>query len=514
MATKIKNDSCPIMAIFQNLDIFSIVLSLGVLCLYRRLTRETKSAPTNWPVVGMLPGVLRNLHRAHEYATQVLSECGGTYVFKGPWFFNIDMVFTCDPANIHHIFSKNFPNYPKGPQFRKIFEILGDGVFNADYELWEMHRRVTLSFLTNANFYNLLENGAWKKIETGLMPVLENFCEQGKDFDLQDIFQRFTFDNICNLVLDYDPGSLSIYLPYIPCEKAFSTSVEPLLHRHIVPERIWRLQQWLKFGNEKILDEAKKAFDEFIFPLVSLKDEEQEDDFKLMKVFKKVYEENRINSSGDLREFLKDTALSLMFAGRDTTSTCLTWLFWLIAKNPSTETKILQEIETELKIKTQDSSWRFFKVEESRKLVYLHGALCESLRLFPPVALEHKSPMHDDILPSGHHLRKNSKMIISFYSVGRLEKVWGKDCLDFKPERWISASGKIRHEPSYNFPAFNVGPRTCIGKEMAFIQMKVVAAAVIYHYRVELVEGHPVVPLDSVILQAKHGLRVRLSKRT
>ncbi|KZV56306.1 hypothetical protein F511_00303 [Dorcoceras hygrometricum] len=505
------------MAIFQNFDIFMIVIlplgSFFVLCLYRRISRETQSEPTDWPVVGMLPGVLQNMHRAHEYATEVLTECGGTYVFKGPWFFNIDMVFTCDPANIHHIFSKNFPNYPKGPNFRKIFEILGDGIFNADYELWEIHRRVTLSFMTNSKFYSLLERSAWRKMETGLMPVLDYFCQEGKYLDLQEIFQRFTFDNICRLVLDYDPESLCIDLPHIPCEKAFSNSVEPLLHRHIVPERIWKLQKWLNFGNEKKLNEAEKAFDEFIFPRVFMKDEGQGSDFKLMKVFRKVYEENKIDSSGDLREFLKDTALSLMFAGRDTTSTCLTWLFWLIAKNPSTESKILQEIETELKRK-QEPNRRFFNVEESRNLVYLHGALCESLRLFPPVALEHKSPSNDDVLPSGHHLRKNTKLIISFYSVGRLEKVWGKDCLEFKPERWISESGRIKHEPSYNFPAFNVGPRTCVGKEMAFIQMKIVAAAVIYHYRVELVDGHPVAPLDSVILQAKHGLMVTLSKRT
>ncbi|XP_073278796.1 alkane hydroxylase MAH1-like [Primulina huaijiensis] len=503
------------MAIFRNLDIFLIVLSLGsifIICFYRKISRELQSEPTNWPVVGMFPAALQNLHRAHEYATQVLRECGGTYELKGPWFLNLDIMFTCDPANIHHIFTKNFPNYPKGPQFRKIFEILGDGIFNVDDKLWEIHRRITLSFLTNSKFYTLLERNTWRKMDVGLIPVLDYFCEHGKDFDLQDIFQRFTFDSICKLVLDYDPGSLCIDLPYIPCEKAFSNSVAPLLHRHILPERIWRLQQWLNFGNEKKLAEAKKAFDDFILPRVSFKDEEQEDDFNVMKIFKKFYEEKNIESSGDLSEFLKDTALSLMFAGRDTTSTCLTWLFWLIAKNPSTENKILQEIETELRVK-QDSTGRVFNVEESRKLVYLHGALCESLRLFPPIALEHKSPVNDDILPSGHHLRKNSKVIISFYSVGRLETVWGKDCLDFKPERWISGKGMTRHEASYNFPAFNVGPRTCIGKEMAFIQMKIVAATMIYRYRVELVEGHPVAPLDSVVLHAKHGLRVRLSKR-
>ncbi|KAI3456693.1 hypothetical protein Pfo_013356 [Paulownia fortunei] len=488
------------MALFQYAEFF-LIIPLIIYLFYLSRRGKKSSEPTNWPLVGMLPGVLLNLRRAHDYATEVLSECGGTYEFKGPWFCNMDMLFTSDPANIHHIFSKNFSNYPKGPEFKKIFEILGDGIFNADFELWEMHRRTTLSLLTHAKFPSSLERTVWHKVETGLLPVLDYFCKQGTDVDLQDIFQRFTFDNICKLVLDYDPCSLCIELPYIPCEKAFSDAMEPLLHRHILPESIWKLQKWLNIGNEKKLTEASEAFDEFIYPLC-LKNGEEENDSKLLTAFKKVYEEKNICSSRGLRDFLKDTSLSLMLAGRDTTSTCLTWLFWLIAVNPLTEIKIREEIETELHLK-EDKKWRFFNVEESRKLIYLHGALCESLRLFPPVALEHKTPIQPDILP----------IIVCFYSVGRMETVWGKDCLEFKPERWISPTGGIKHEPSYKFPAFNVGPRTCLGKEMAFTQMKMVAATIIYHYNIQLVEGHPVSPRDSIILQARNGLRVMLSKR-
>lgn len=329
---------------------------------------------------------------------------------------------------------------------------------------------------------------------------------------MQDIFQRFSFDNICKLVLDYDPQSLSIDLPYVPCEKAFNGAIEALLYRHILPESLWKLQKWLGVGKEKKLMEAWKAFDEFIYPHITLGNGEQKDDAKLLTTFRKAYEEKNIGSSNGLRVFLRDTALSLMFAGRDTTSTCLTWLFWLIAKNPLTETKILEEMESKLQLK-EDKKWRFFSVEESRKLIYLHGALCESLRLFPPVALEHKAPIAPDTLPSGNYLEPNTKIIVSFYSTGRMESVWGKDCLEFKPERWISKGGGTKHEPSYKFPAFNAGPRTCLGKEMAFVQMKMVAAAIIYHYNLQLVEDHPVTPSDSVILQAKHGLKVRLFRR-
>ncbi|KAL7088298.1 hypothetical protein ACP275_13G119400 [Erythranthe tilingii] len=484
----------------------------------RRWKKSSSSEPTNWPLVGMLPAVVQNLHRIHDYATAVLTECGGTFEFKGPWFCHVDMVVTSDPANIHHIFSRNFSNYPKGPEFRKMFEILGDGIFNVDFELWELHRRTTLSMLTHPEFPAFLEVNVWHKVQTGLLPVLDYFAENGNCVDLQDVFQRLTFDGICKLVLDYDPCSLCVDMPLIPCEKAFNDAIEALLYRHVLPETIWKLLKWLQIGTERKLLEAWKAFDEFIYPLIPNSSKDETDEYSMMASFRKAYEEKISNGSSTTttttRDFLRDTALSLMLAGRDTTSTCLTWLFWLIATNPSTETKILEEIETELNLHRQeDKKWRLFNVEESRKLIYLHGALCESLRLFPPVALEHKAPIKTDILPSGNQLKPNTKVIVSFYSVGRTESVWGKDCLEFKPERWISASGGTKREPSYKFPAFNVGPRTCVGKEMAFVQMKMVAATIIYRYKIELVEGHIVAPRDSIILQARNGLMVKLSKR-
>ncbi|PIN04525.1 Cytochrome P450 CYP4/CYP19/CYP26 subfamily [Handroanthus impetiginosus] len=496
------------MAMFENPELFLFPLCIFILCFLKITTQKKSPVPTNWPLVGMLPGFLQNIHRIHDYTTEILYQCGGTFEFKGPWFTKMDMVFTCDPANIHHIFSKNFSNYPKGPEFRKIFDILGDGIFNVDHELWEFHRKTTLSILSNIKFNSFLERFVWEKVENGLFPVLDYYSKQGIAVDLQDILQRFTFDNICKLVFNNDPGSLSVDLPYIPCEKAFNDVIEALLHRHFLPEGVWKLQQCLKVGKEKKLVEAWKAFDEFIYPLIIANEGDQNNDFNILATFRKEFEEKN-GSSAYSRHFLRDTSLNLMLAGRDTTSTTLTWLFWLISKNPLVEIKICEEIENKM-----DKKWRFFSAEESRKLVYLHGALSESLRLFPPVAIEHKAPMQSDTLPSGHTLvDRDTKVLIFFYSTGRMEGVWGKDCLEFKPERWISAGGGVKYEPSYKFPAFNAGPRICLGKEMAFIQMKMVAAAIICRYHVEVVEGHPVAPSDSSVIQMKHGLTVKLCKR-
>ncbi|XP_057790127.1 noroxomaritidine synthase-like [Salvia miltiorrhiza] len=490
---------------------FVLMIAPVLLVWYFAIRRGKKpSEPTTWPVLGMLPAVLLNLHRVHDYATEVLTECGGTYRVVGP---RMDMLFTsapaCDPANIHHVFSRNFSNYSKGPEFHKIFDIFSDDIFRAYFELWEIHRKTTLAQLMHGDFNANLQRNVWHKVDTGLFPVLDHFSGARTDLDLQDIFQRLAFDNICKFVLDYDPCSLRPDLPFLPCEKAFSAVMEALLHRHVFPEWMWKLQKWLNVSDERNLAKAAVAFDDFIYPRII-------SGVNVLKAFEKVYRErNMASSNGSLRDFLKDTSLNLMFAGRDLTSTCLTWLFWLVSQNPASETKILEEMEAELRLK-EDKKFRFFSAQESHKLVemYLHGALCESLRLFPPVALEHKAPVRPDILSSGHHLHGDKKLIISFYSVGRMESVWGKDYLEFKPERWISPSGKIKYEPSYKFPAFSAGrPRTCLGKEMAFVQMKTVAAAILYRYMVRLVEGHRVSPRVLITLQARDGLKVLLSKR-
>ncbi|EPS60789.1 hypothetical protein M569_14012, partial [Genlisea aurea] len=470
------------------------------------------AVPTNWPVVGMWPAALRNCHRVHDFITEVLSECGGTFEFKGPWLCNMDMLFTCDPANIHHVFSRNFANYPKGPEFMKIFDVLGNGIFNADFELWKFHRKTTMGFMGSLEFSGLIEGIVWRKVEKGLFPVLDLFAETGDSVDLQDVFQRFTFDGICKVVLDFDPESLSVGFPEIQCEKAFNDVIDALLYRHVLPEFLWKAMKNLGIGKEKRLTAAKEVFDSFIYPKLGGGDR----DCTMLRTFTAAVDENDAvlgPLEGSSAKFLRDTALSLMFAGRDTTSTCLTWLFWLLTQNPSAEGKILGEIEEKLNLRPGDR-WRGFTVEESRRLSYLHGALSESLRLFPPVALEHKAPADGDTLPTGNRIEKNTKIIFSFYSMGRMESIWGKDCLKFKPERWISdVTGGVVHAPSYYFPAFNVGPRTCLGKDMAFIQMKMVAAAIVFHYQVEIVDGAVALPRDSIILQTKNGLRVRLSKR-
>ncbi|KAK6777675.1 hypothetical protein RDI58_024393 [Solanum bulbocastanum] len=179
-----------------------------------------------------------------------------------------------------------------------------------------------------------------------------------------------------------------------------------------------------------------------------------------------MYNQWKDGDLGTMQTFLRDTVLDLMLVGRHTTNAALTWFFRLLAKNSLVEKKIREEIQQQMNLK-EDENVKCFNIEETRKLVYLHGVLCETLRLFPSVAIEHNFPLEFDILPSGHRVSPNTRVVLSFYMIGRMEStLCEKDCLNFKIERWISEQGGIKHEPFFKFQVFNREMKIGAAREM------------------------------------------------
>lgn len=152
------------------------------------------------------------------------------------------------------------------------------------------------------------------------------------------------------------------------------------------------------------------------------------------------------NSLSD--KFLRDFCVSLILAGRDTSSVGLAWFFWLVQKHPEVEFRILMEINEII-------SWREnkeagFTLEELKKMVYLQAALSESLRLYPPVPIDMKEVIEDDVFPGRSVVKKGARVMYCIYSMARMEDVWGKYCLEIKPERWIK-DGQFVNESQFKY---------------------------------------------------------------
>ncbi|THG19175.1 hypothetical protein TEA_023725 [Camellia sinensis var. sinensis] len=256
-----------------SLGYYEVLLALACF-LFLAFFATTDRLPRNWPLLGTLPSLLCHVHRVHDRSTEILSQTGGTFLLRGLWFTNTDMLSTVDPANIHYIMSANFLNFPKGPQFLKIFDILGDGIFNSDSESWRSQRKLARLMVNNHRFHRYLAKTTQDKVEKGLIKVLDHVSKQGQVVDLQDLFQRLTFDTTCILVTGYDPGCLSIDLPHVPFSKAMDDAEEAIFSRHIIPESVWKLQRWLGIGHEKKLRNARATLDHVIGKYISMKRDE------------------------------------------------------------------------------------------------------------------------------------------------------------------------------------------------------------------------------------------------
>ncbi|XP_021749883.1 alkane hydroxylase MAH1-like [Chenopodium quinoa] len=493
--------------------VITFLISLIIFCCF---FRNKNGIPTNWPLVGMLPTLFLNFHRINEFFIEIMEKSSElTFVFKGPWFSNMNFIFTVDPSNFHHVLSKSFGNYVKGPKFNDIFEYLGDGIFNSDSSLWRYHRRLAHSFFGHPKFNSIFMKKIWEEMESRLIPLLDNVSKHGVEIDLYDTFKRFTFDNVCNILLDYDPKFLSLDLSPIPLFQAVNDVEEVIFRRHAMPTSMWKFMRWLGVGEEKYQKNCQMIYD-FTNKIIAMKREERKlgnpkeesevifDD--LLKIYMNEVENHTtpINSSnGD--EFLKDAFLNFFIAGGDTTSVALSWLFFLLTKNPHVITKIREELNVMMVDRDEDND-----NNNNNNNVYLHGAICETLRLYPSVPFNHKNSIESDILPSGHQVKPNMQIIFNMYAQGRLKSIWGDDCNEFKPERWITERGNIKFEPSYKFSVFGAGPRICQGKDMALTQIKIVAAAIIQRYDIEVVQGHQIVPDVSLKLQMKHGFKVKI----
>ncbi|KAJ0988052.1 hypothetical protein J5N97_006408 [Dioscorea zingiberensis] len=449
----------------------------------------------------MTPYLLLHGGNLYDWLTNILRESHCTFIFKGPWGSSMDLLLTCDPANINHVFNSNFTNYHKGNHFSKIFDILGDGIFNTDHESWRFQRRKAHTLINNKRFNSFVAKASHDKVERSLIPLLNHLADRDELFDLQDVFLRITFDLTCFLVLGIDPASLSIGFPLVPFAKAIDDAEEALFYRHVTPLS-WK---WMRFTKEKKLANAWKTIDHFIMQCISQRRRERlinPSDDLLSSYFDSEEEFGELGLGLGFDKFLRDTTLNLMLAGRDTTSSALTWFFWLVATHPKVETNILNELREQA-----------YHDNNLHCLIYLHAALLESLRLYPPVPFEHKGVHRKDVLPSGEEVDERRMVLVSLYAMGRMEGIWGEDCMEFRPERWISESGKIKHEPSYKYFVFNCGPRSCLGRALAFTQMKAMAAAMIKSFEFHVERGHVARPKLSILLHMKDGLMVRVRKR-
>ncbi|CAK8571808.1 unnamed protein product [Lathyrus sativus] len=466
--------------------------------------------PKSYPIFGSAFSLAANFHRRVQWISDILQTIpSSTFVLHRP--FGSRQVFTAQPAVVQHILKTNFPCYGKGLTFyQSINDLLGDGIFTVDGDAWKFQRHISSHEFNTKSLRKFVETVVDVELSNRLLPVLfEASINQTTILDFQDILQRFTFDNICMIAFGYDPEYLLPSLPEIPFAKAFNESAQLSIERlnALIP-LLWKVKKFLNIGTERRLKEAVAQVRGLATQIVKdkkkvLGEKSALESVDLLSRF--------LNSGHSDESFVVDIVINFILAGRDTTSAALTWFFWLLSKHSHVENEILKEITA----KSETVSY-----DEVKDMVYTHAALCESMRLYPPLPVDTKLAAHDDVLPDGTEIKKGWRVTYHVYAMGRSEKIWGPDWAEFRPERWLSRNevGKWSFIgiDYYSYPVFQAGPRVCIGKDMAFLQMKRVVAGIMGRFRVvpAMVGGIEPEYIANFTSLMKGGFPVRIEKRS
>ncbi|KAG1331670.1 Cytochrome P450 94C1 [Cocos nucifera] len=402
-----------------------------------------------------------------------------------------------------------FDNYPKGKPFSSILgDFLGRGIFNVDGDLWRFQRTLASAELGSMSVRSFSFRTVSSEVRRRLLPLLNSAARTGQVLDFQDVFRRFAFDNICKISFGLDPGCLQLSLPTPEFAAAFDTASRMSAWRAAatVPA-VWKAKRILNLGSERELRRAIRLLD-------LLAEEVIRQRRKLG--FSSSHDLlSRFMSSVDDDRYLRDIVISFMLAGRDTVSSALTSFFMLLSRHPAVPSNICSEIEqvTGSGGGGGGGGAAITSYDQLREMHYMQAALYESMRLYPPVQFNSKFSVDDDILPDGTFVSRGTRVTYHAYAMGRMEELWGTDCGEFRPERWLK-NGVFARENPFKYPVFQGGLRVCLGKEMALMEMKTVIASVVQGFEVEMVDrSRPPKFSPGLTASLEGGLPVRVRWR-
>ncbi|KAB8304416.1 hypothetical protein EYC80_003818 [Monilinia laxa] len=183
-------------------------------------------------------------------------------------------------------------------------------------------------------------------------------------------------------------------------------------------------------------------------------------------------------------EFVLAQSTTLIIAGSETTATSLSGMTYYLLKRPEALSHLQEEVRAAFTSNSEINS------DSTASLSYLAAVIEEGLRLYPPVAtgLPRESP---GATADGFFVPKGAIVNVSGFSATHNEDYF-TDAYEFHPERWLPPTHPL-YNPRYandNKDAskpFSLGPRACLGVNLAYMEMRVVLAKLVWAFDWKLV---------------------------
>ena len=312
------------------------------------------------------------------------------------------------------------------------------------------------------------------KIQT-LMDQWARLSAGGQAIDVYPWCLWLGFDTVYHLMFDDDPGSLSkgkapTVMKYIRAWRPLFTYKEfiPLLEQYGIylpgnPGRNFRLVQEWKMYAVKLIGDLRRKGTKTPFLRYALAEED-----------------------GHLGRLLTDSELAEesmggMFGGTGTTANTFVYLLWGILRQPQVGRKLREELEQSTRGQSTGMVPTYTVLSQ---LPYLQACLNETLRLYPTIIATLPRTALRDTTVCGTSVPKGTVVGTQNYTIHRDPESFPNP-EDFRPERWLEEDERLKDDDKMKiaFVPFSLGPRKCIGINLAMMELVKVTAAFFLRFK-------------------------------
>jgi cytochrome P450 len=190
-------------------------------------------------------------------------------------------------------------------------------------------------------------------------------------------------------------------------------------------------------------------------------------------------------------------------AGHETTANALTWSLYLLSQAPDARARIEAEVDAA-------AGEGPLTPEALPRLAFTKAVVEEAMRLYPPVPYMSRAALADDRI-GNLKIPRGSIVTIAPWVLHRHRRLWSESDA-FVPERFLP--GRREGIDRFAYLPFGAGPRVCIGASFSLQEATVVLATVVHAARLDLAEGHRVMPVHRVTLRPQGGLPMVMRVRS
>ncbi|KAL2318848.1 hypothetical protein Fmac_032724 [Flemingia macrophylla] len=144
-------------------------------------------------------------------------------------------------------------------------DFLDQGIFNSDAHLWQLQRKTATYEFNTRSLQNFILDVVAFELRTRLLPILVAAAKSGRVLDLQDVLERFAFDNVCKVAFNVDPACL---IDNGAADPEFMRAFEDVAalssgrFMSVFP-LVWKAKKLLNVGTERRLRESISTVRQF-----------------------------------------------------------------------------------------------------------------------------------------------------------------------------------------------------------------------------------------------------------